>query len=78
MEDKLGSEQKLPAENPDPAQVGNASNPSPQANAPLNKQLLPEEAEKYLREAANIEDEPDAVDQQELDEILKKQKEKDE
>jgi len=36
--------------------------------------LLDEKAEKYLRESANIEDEPDAQDQQEADEIFKQNK----
>jgi hypothetical protein len=62
--------QKLPA-----ADTGNASNPSPHNNdmeAMNNNQLLNERAEKYLRESANIEDEPDPQDQQEADEIIRK------
>ena len=42
------------------AQTGNASNPSPPAEEVAAEQLLPKEAEKYLREAGNIEDMPDA------------------
>jgi hypothetical protein len=64
--------QKLPA-----ADTGNASNPSPHpANLkPVNNdQLLNENAEKYLRESANIEDEPDAQDQQDADEVIRKEK----
>jgi len=38
-----------------------------------SNQLLNEKAEKYLRESGNIEDEPDAQDQQEADEIIRKQ-----
>lgn len=64
--------QKFPA-----ADYGNASNPSPYDDAlqlPEN-QLLDKHAEKYLREVASIEDVPDAEDQQEMDEIIKKEKE---
>lgn len=60
-----------------PAETGNASNPSPhnQEFEPAgNNQLLDERAEKYLRESANIEDEPDAQDQQDADEIIRKEK----
>lgn len=57
-----------PDKTPSAAQPGNASNPSPEAGAtPHNEQLLPEEAEKYLREAGNIEDLPDAVDEEEAE-----------
>jgi hypothetical protein len=35
---------------------------------------LDEKAEKYLRESANIEDEPDAHDQQEADDVIRKEK----
>jgi hypothetical protein len=35
-------------------------------------QLLNEKAEKYLRESANIEDEPDAQDQADADEVIRK------
>ena len=55
------------------ADTGNASNPSPQ-NESLSPaqglQLLDEKAEKYLREVANIEDVPDAQDQEEMDKTL--------
>lgn len=60
------------------ADTGNASNPAPDDNSlspsPGN-QLLNEKAEKYLRESANIEDMPDALDQKEMDKTLKKEKE---
>ena len=60
------------------ADTGNASNPSPQ-NAAMqpagNKQLLDEKAEKYLREVANIEDVPDAKEQQDMDEAIRKENE---
>ena len=55
---------------------GNASNPSPhnkEMEPADNNQLLNEKAEKYLREFGNIEDEPDAQDQQEAEEIIRKQ-----
>lgn len=61
------------------AATGNASNPSPQNDSlmpPDKSQWLDEKAEKYLREVANIEDEPDAQDQQDMDEILKEEKSK--
>jgi hypothetical protein len=61
-----GSDGKLPA-----AGTGNASNPSPDnAQQKEGGQLLDKKAEKYLREAANIEDLPDAQDQQDMDEEL--------
>lgn len=62
--------QKLPA-----ADTGNASNPSPHNKKmePVSgEQLLNEKAEKYLRESANIEDEPDAQDQADADEVIRK------
>lgn len=58
------------------ADTGNASNPTPHSNrmAPANNdQLLNKKAEKYLRESANIEDEPDAQDQQDADDVIKKE-----
>jgi hypothetical protein len=60
--------QKLPE-----ADTGNASNPSPHNKAMdtvSDNQLLDERSEKYLRESANIEDEPDPQDQQDADETL--------
>ena len=57
-------------------ETGNASNPSPQQTdyEPGNQnQLIPKEGEKYLREAGNIEDLPDATDQQEMGKTLKKE-----
>lgn len=57
---------------------GNASNPSPhnkEMEPASSNQLLSEKAEKYLRESGNIEDEPDAQDQQEADEMIRKQNE---
>lgn len=56
------------------AGTGNASNPSPQkgdAESSDDNQLLNKKAEKYLREAGNIEDVPDAQDQQEMDDEIK-------
>ena len=52
--------------------IGNASNPSPnqdELQPSLQKQVLPEEAEKYLREAASVEDYPDAKDGDELEKM---------
>ena len=66
------NDQKLPA-----ADMGNASNPSPHNKKmePVNSnQLLNEKAEKYLRESANIEDEPDAQDQEDADETMREEK----
>lgn len=65
------NEPKIPA-----ADAGNASNPSPAnevARCPED-QLLNDKAEKYLRESGNIEDLPDARDQQETDETLQQEK----
>ena len=51
-----------------PAPTGNASNPSPQSGIPDNKnQLIDKKGEKYLRESGNIEDMPDAIDEQEAE-----------
>ena len=66
---KRRQQKQLPA-----ADTGNASNPSPhnKKREPVyNNQLLDERAEKYLRESANIEDEPD---QQDADELIEKEK----
>jgi hypothetical protein len=49
------------------AKTGNASNPSP--GEPMDndsKQLLNKKAEKYLREAGNIEDLPDPQEEDEV------------
>ena len=54
--------------------IGNASNPAPQPDGsePLSSsQVLPEGAEKYLREVASIEDYPDARDDEEMDRIIR-------
>jgi hypothetical protein len=47
-----------------PASTGNASNSSPHGAEPHKEQLLNEKAEKYIREAGNIEDMPDAEDEE--------------
>lgn len=54
------------------AETGNASNPSPHNRKldPVKDQLLSEKAENYLRESGNIEDEPDAQDQQDADQLF--------
>ena len=60
------------------ANTGNTSNPPPQNDdlgTPAEAQLLNEKAEKYLREGGNIEDVPDAQDQQQMDEALKEESE---
>jgi hypothetical protein len=60
-----------------PAQTGNASNPSEKDGTENGgNQLLDEKAEKYLREVANIEDVPDAQDQQEMDDVIEEEKNK--
>ena len=69
---QIPEENKLP-----PAPSGNASNPSEKdINDDANSnQLLDKKAEKYLREVASIEDVPDAQDQQDMDDAIKKEKE---
>ena len=65
-------DRKLPA-----ADTGNASNPSPDnTQQKEGEQLLNKKAEKYLREAANIEDLPDAEEKQDMDETLKEESRK--
>ena len=69
--DDLGKnkEPRLPS-----ADTGNASNPSPHDKKwepPGEDQLLNERSEKYLRESANIEDEPEAQDLKDADERLR-------
>lgn len=57
--------------------TGNASNPTPHKHdmEPAgNKQLIDERGEKYLRESAPIEDEPDPQDQLDADEAFEKEK----
>jgi hypothetical protein len=59
------------------ADMGNASNPSPEESIqpPGNtNQYLNKQAEKYLREAGNIEDMPDAEEQKDVDETIEKGK----
>ena len=53
--------------------IGNASNPSPNddsTDSSAGDQLLGKQAEKYIREVANIEDVPDASDQEAMDETI--------
>lgn len=66
---------KADAENFSEASTGNASNPSPKNNelGPPGNKLLDDKAEKYLREVASIEDVPDAQDQQEMNDVIKKE-----
>lgn len=57
------------------ADTGNASNPTPhdkKMEPQTGKQLLNKKAEKYLRESANIEDEPDPQEELNADESIKK------
>lgn len=73
MDQKKRDEQD---QNLPPAETGNASNPTPHnkdMEPSANNQLLNERAEKYLRESANIEDEPDPQDQLDADELIKKE-----
>jgi hypothetical protein len=52
------------------AETGNASNPSPRnsnTEPAGNNQLFSKKAEGYLREAGNIEDMPDARQQEDAD-----------
>lgn len=61
--------------------TGNASNPSPEESIqpPGNtNQYLNKKAEKYLREGGNIEDMPDAEEQKEADEMMKKERKNEE
>jgi hypothetical protein len=77
----MSDEQNRNAEGPEEAKApsvntGNASNPAPDddiLSPSPGSQLLDEKAEKYLREVASIEDVPDAQDQKEMDETLKKE-----
>lgn len=64
---------KLPA-----ADTGNASNPTPhdkRMEPQTDEQLLNKKAEKYLRESANIEDEPDPQDELNAEETISTEKE---
>ena len=65
-----GEDNKLPTSVP-----GNASNPPANGSSESeNNQLLGKEAEKYLREAGNIEDLPDEEDWQESEQTKKQEK----
>lgn len=64
-------ENKLPT-----TSTGNATNPplkDEQLEPANNNQLIDERGEKYLRETANLEDYPDAQDDQVMDETIKRQ-----
>ncbi len=77
MSDEQNRNARGPANEKAPTvNTGNASNPAPDdasLSPLLGDRLLDEKAEKYLREVASIEDMPDAQDQQEMDETLKKE-----
>lgn len=68
----INDNERLPA-----AETGNASNPSPEhGEVPLGpSQLIDPKGEKYLREVANIEDVPDAQEQEEMDQALQQDRE---
>ena len=58
------------------AETGNASNPSPHnknMEPDQYNQLLDKKAENYLREAGNIEDVPDAQEQKDAVDAIKKE-----
>lgn len=57
------------------ADTGNASNPSPHDKSwdPVKEQLLNDKAETYLRESGNIEDEPDAQDEFDAEQAIKRE-----
>lgn len=68
-------EKQIPANQRAATDTGNASNPPAEQDTPGGpRQLIDEKGEKYLREVANIEDEPDARDQQKLDDLAKREK----
>lgn len=71
MENEKRDSQDFDQELP-PADSGNASNPTPHdgGTTPSGNQLLDKEAERYLRESANIEDLPDPQQERDADEIL--------
>lgn len=69
MQDKDSNTPKQQPADTTAANTGNASNPSPEADGSKNThQLLDKKAEKYLRESGNIEDMPDAQDEQDAEE----------
>ncbi|MFL5740291.1 MAG: hypothetical protein ACJ75B_08735 [Flavisolibacter sp.] len=53
-----------------PAETGNASNPGVQQNK-TGRSLLDEKAETYLRESGNIEDMPDAREEEQAEESMR-------
>jgi hypothetical protein len=61
-----GGKQSKPETNTRIAGTGNASNPMPDTETAANEnQLIGKKGEKYLRESGNIEDMPDANEEQE-------------
>ena len=74
MDDNQINNADKPANSNFPAAgTGNASNPSPtneKMEPAVTRQLLNEDAEKYLQESGNIEDLPDAQDRKEMDETM--------
>ena len=62
---------KNTAKRPD---TGNASNPSPlEEKSPGDNQLFDKKAEKYICESGNIEDMPDAQEEQETNDEINKE-----
>ena len=57
-----------------PANIGNASNPTPDEGAGEGVQLIDKKGEKYLREVASPEDYPDEQDWEEANKIIEKEK----
>jgi hypothetical protein len=58
------------------APSGNASNPVSRTGEdmqPQKNQLLDEKASTYIRESGNIEDMPDDLDEEDMDETIKKE-----
>lgn len=58
MSDNPNNSKAVPA-------TGNASNRSPEEELQIVKSLIDEQAEKYLKESANIEDMPDPKEDEE-------------
>jgi len=72
------NQSQTPEEN-NAVNIGNASNPSPESaenERMSDNQFLSAGAEKYLREAASVEDYPDAGDQQDMDTAIDDEKNK--
>jgi hypothetical protein len=77
MENYSGNREERNKDAPLPAvNTGNASNPSPKGNnydQVGRNQLLDKKADKYIREAGNIEDMPDPQEQQDAERTLNRE-----